>query len=140
VLGGLLEWIVGDTFHSVVFCAFGAYFLSFAGSLSPAFGAYASYAPEGQPAAAGLVAPGFEADFGFLTIWMGLLCLVFLVCALRTHLCNVLVQFTVVLTFMWLTLSHWLAAEGNTALAAKFVTVCIVSLLISWPPPGVGSC
>ncbi len=63
-LGALLEWILGNTFSAVVFGTFGTFWLSFAGTLSPSFAAFASYAPAGEPAAAGLETPGFNASFG----------------------------------------------------------------------------
>ncbi len=61
---GLLEWILGNTFPSVVFSTFGAFFFSFGGTLNPSFAAFASYAPAGQDAAAGLATQGFNASFG----------------------------------------------------------------------------
>lgn len=63
-LGALLEWILGNTFPTVVFGTFGTFWLSFAGTLSPSFAAFSSYAPEGEPGAAGLETQGFNASFG----------------------------------------------------------------------------
>lgn len=63
-IAGLLEWVLGNTFPSVVFCCFGAFFFSFGGTLNPNFGAYAAYAPAGEPASAGLATRGFNASFG----------------------------------------------------------------------------
>jgi succinate-acetate transporter protein len=63
-IAGLLEWVLGNTFPSVVFCCFGAFFFSFGGTLNPSFGAYAAYAPAGEPASAGLATQGFNASFG----------------------------------------------------------------------------
>lgn len=63
-LGGILEWILGNSFTSVVFLTFGAFWLSFGGTLSPSFAAWASFAAEGEPAASGLQARGFNASFG----------------------------------------------------------------------------
>lgn len=48
----------------MVFCTFGAFFLSFAATLTPSFAAFATYAPAGEPAAAGLETQGFNASFG----------------------------------------------------------------------------
>lgn len=64
IIAGLLEWFLGNTFPSVVFSAYGAFFLSFAGTLTPAFNAFAAYAPAGQDAGAGLRTQGFNASFG----------------------------------------------------------------------------
>lgn len=64
IVAGLLEWFLGNTFPSVVFSAYGAFFLSFAGTLTPSFAAFASYAPAGAEPAAGLRTQAFNASFG----------------------------------------------------------------------------
>lgn len=64
MLTGILEWILGNTFPSVVFISFGAFFLSFAGTLTPSFYAYGAYAPAGEDASAGLLTQGFNASLG----------------------------------------------------------------------------
>lgn len=65
LLGGLLEFFLGNTFPSVVFCSFGAFWLSFGGTLLPQFNAYALYAPPtATSGAAGLATQGFNASFG----------------------------------------------------------------------------
>lgn len=66
VLGGILEWVLGNTFPCVVFITFGSFYMSFAGTLNPSFAAYALYAPAGKEAAAGLETPAFNASFGKL--------------------------------------------------------------------------
>ena len=48
----------------MVFCTFAAFFLSFGATLTPAFAAYASYAPDADSSAAGLTTQGFNASFG----------------------------------------------------------------------------
>lgn len=64
ILGGILEWVLGNSFPAVVFLTFGAYWLSFGGTLSPSFAAWSSFAAEGEPAASGLQAQGFNASLG----------------------------------------------------------------------------
>ena len=61
---GVLEWVLGNTFPSVVFCSFGAFFFSFGATLNPSFASYALLAPAGEPATAGLATQGFNASFG----------------------------------------------------------------------------
>ncbi|KAJ9156727.1 hypothetical protein NKR23_g1125 [Pleurostoma richardsiae] len=134
LLGGFLEWILGNTFPSVVFCAFGAFFLSFAATLSPSFAAFSRYAPAGEDAAAGLTTQGFNASFGFFTIWMGVLCLVFLICAFRTNICFVFIFFTLLLAFSFLTAAYWLLGsnyEGNAAMATKMVKAAGASAFVT---------
>ncbi|PBP20369.1 hypothetical protein BUE80_DR008859 [Diplocarpon rosae] len=45
LLGGFLEFILGNTFPFIVFMSFGAFWLSFAATLQPFYAASASYAP-----------------------------------------------------------------------------------------------
>lgn len=64
-VGGMLEWVLGNTFPSVVFTTFGAYWLSFGATLNPSFAAFSSYAPPGAASGAeGLATKGFNASFG----------------------------------------------------------------------------
>jgi hypothetical protein len=65
MVGGLLEFFLGNTFPAVVFFSFGAFWLSFGGTLIPQFNAFGAYAPaDATSAAAGLAAQGFNASFG----------------------------------------------------------------------------
>jgi uncharacterized protein len=64
ILASLLEFLLGNTFPSVVFAAYGAFFFSFGGTLTPSFAAFASYAPAGADPTAGLTSQGFNASFG----------------------------------------------------------------------------
>lgn len=64
ILSGILEFVLGNTFPSVVFLTFGAFWLTFAGTLNPGFAAYASFAADGQAASTGLQSPEFNASFG----------------------------------------------------------------------------
>jgi succinate-acetate transporter protein len=61
---------------------------------------------------------------------MGVLCLVFLICAFRTNICFVFIFFTLLLAFIFLTAAYWLLGsnyEGNAAMATKMVKVSIRS-------------
>jgi len=57
------QWIVGNTFPFVVFGSFGAFWLSFAGTLTPSFNAYGAFSTTSNPAE-GLTVPTFNASFG----------------------------------------------------------------------------
>lgn len=139
LLGGFLEWVLGNTFPSVVFCTFGAFFLSFAATLTPSFAAFATYAPAGEPAAAGLETQGFNASFGFFTLWMAVMCVVFLICAFRVNICFVIIFFTLTLALIFLTATYWLLAAdlaGNAAIAGKMLkasgALCFVTCAFGW--------
>lgn len=68
IIGGVLEWVLGNSFPACVFCSFGGFWFSYGGSLIPSFAAYASYAPaDATSAAEGLTTRGFNASFGKLS-------------------------------------------------------------------------
>jgi succinate-acetate transporter protein len=112
ILGGFLEFILGNTFPFVVFTSFGAFWLTFAATLQPFYYAYGLYAPAGQPETDGLKTTGFNASFGFFLLFMGFLCLIYLVCSIRTNIVFVIIFFTLVLAFGLLTGTYWQTANG----------------------------
>jgi len=112
MVGGFLEFILGNTFPFVVFVSFGAYWLSFAATLQPFYYAYGSYAPAGETEAAGLQTQGFTASFGFFLVFMGVLCLIYLVCSLRTNVVFVVIFFTLVNAFGILSGVYWQLANA----------------------------
>ncbi|KUI56671.1 Protein alcS [Cytospora mali] len=123
---GLLEWVLGNTFPAAIFCTYAAFFLSFGSTLNPSFAAFSSFAPAGEDASTGLTTQAFNAGFGFFLVFMGLLSLIFLVCAFRTNVCFVIVFMALVFTFAFLTVAYWLLAEdyqGNAATANHFVII-----------------
>ena len=55
---------------------------------------------------------------------MGVLCLVYLVCSLRTNVVNVVVYLSMVVAFGLLTGQHFQLAQGNVQLADQLQIVC----------------
>ncbi|KAI0206233.1 GPR1/FUN34/YaaH-class plasma membrane protein [Astrocystis sublimbata] len=123
--GGILEFFLGNTFPSVVFVTFGAFWLSYGGLLLPQFNAYAAYAPpDAASPAAGLETQGFNASFGFVTLSMGILCLMYLICSIRTNIAFVVVFLTLLLTFGLITGAYWALAmdyAANAGFAANLL-------------------
>jgi uncharacterized protein len=107
-LDGICEFILGNTFPCVVFLTFGAFWFTFGGTLTPFYAAVTSY---GDDTAA------FYDSFAYFLIFMGLLCLMYLICALRTNMCLVIILFNFVLAFGFLTTSYFYAADGRAAIA-----------------------
>lgn len=69
LVGGILEWVLGNTFPSVVFCTFGGFYLSYGGTLNPSFAAISSYAPaDATSGTEGLATTGFNASLGKIEI------------------------------------------------------------------------
>lgn len=139
ILGSLGEWIMGNTFPFVVFGSFGAFWLTFACVLDPTYGSfsnYAAYTSTPTDAAAGLTTTGFNAAFGFFCVWMGVLCLIYMICALRTNLVFVGIFFTLVLAFGFLTGAYFHNAQGNATLAGKLIigggACAFVTCILGW--------
>jgi len=112
VLGGLLEFILGNTFPSVVFTSYGAFFLSFAATLQPFYYAYGLYAPPGASETAGLTTVGFTSSFAFFLIFIAVLSLIFLILSIRTNIVFVIIFFTLVIFFTLLSGVYWQSANG----------------------------
>ncbi|KAI0490173.1 GPR1/FUN34/YaaH-class plasma membrane protein [Xylaria cf. heliscus] len=124
-LGGLLEFFLGNTFPSVVFVSFGAFWLSYGGLLLPQLNAYVAYAPpDATSAAEGLQTQGFNASFGFVTLSMTILCLMYFLCSIRTNIAFVIVFLTLIIAFGLITGAYWALAQdytANGAFAAKLL-------------------
>lgn len=112
IIGGLLEFILGNTFPFVVFMSFGGFWLAFAATLQPFYYAYGSYAPAGGSEAEGMTTVGFTSSFAFFLLFMGLLCLVYLVCSLRTNVVFVVIFICLVIAFGLLAGTYWQNANA----------------------------
>ncbi|KAF1361041.1 hypothetical protein EJ07DRAFT_164643 [Lizonia empirigonia] len=119
ILGGIGEWILGNTFPFVVFTSFGAFWLGYGATLVPSYGAYSNYANPAVQGSTGLESVGFNVGIAYFMISMGLLCLIYLVCSLRTNLVFFLIFFTLVPAFALLAATFLLLAQGRAATAAK---------------------
>ncbi|EXJ56432.1 hypothetical protein A1O7_06775 [Cladophialophora yegresii CBS 114405] len=97
VLGGFLEFILGNTFPFVVFSSFGAFWLAFGATLTPYYNASIAYLPS-DPAASSSD-PVFASTFAFFHVYMGVLCFVYLIVALRTNIVFVLIFALLVAAF-----------------------------------------
>ncbi|KAF2673496.1 hypothetical protein BT63DRAFT_467024 [Microthyrium microscopicum] len=127
ILGGLGEWLLGNTFPFVVFSSFGAYWLSLGATFTPAYAAQSAY---GQDTAA------YYASFAFFFVFMGLVCLIYLVCSLRTNVAFVIIFFSLVLAFSCLSATYWQAANGNMATSATLQKasggILFVTCVVGW--------
>ncbi|SRR6266536_78332 len=119
LLGGTLEFILGNTFPFVVFVGYGAFWLAFAATLQPFYYAYGSYAPPGSSEAAGLQTVGFNASFAFFLLFMGLLSLIFLICSLRTNVVFVIIFLSLAPAFGCLAGAYWQLGNSYAAAARE---------------------
>ncbi|EME79659.1 uncharacterized protein MYCFIDRAFT_142753, partial [Pseudocercospora fijiensis CIRAD86] len=127
ILGSLGEFILGNTFPFVVFGSFGAFWLAFAATLQPFYNAYGAYSPDPQAPAKGLDTVGFNASFAFFLLFMGLLCFLYMILALRTNLVFFLIFMTLVPAFGLLAAAYWNLAKGTPAAAASANTYIIAA-------------
>lgn len=148
ILGSIGEFLIGNTFPFVVFGTFGAFWLAFAATLVPWFNAYGAYVTDptqaaaamGNPGnAAGLQQPGFYASFAFFLVFMGLVCLIFLVCSVRTNVVFMVIFLTLVGAFACLAAAYWNLAlvyenPDNVAAVARAGRLQIVSFFLPFPP------
>jgi succinate-acetate transporter protein len=65
-----------------------------------------------------------NSNTAFLLLFMGLLCVVFLICSLRTDVVHVVIFLSLVVAFGLLTGQHFQIAIGNAHLAAGLQIVC----------------
>jgi uncharacterized protein len=132
--GGILEFVLGNTFPFVVFCSYGAFWLTYGATLTPAYNASGAYTP-GDPSA-GIQDATFLSSFAFFLIWMAALSFVYLIISVRTNVVFVLVFLTLCPMYTCLAASDWQAAQGNSAAALSLQHAgggfAFVSCLVGW--------
>ncbi len=132
--GGLLEFVLGNTFPFVVFCSYGAYWFTFGATLTPYYNAYGAYSPDDP--AAGLTDPVFLSTFAFFLLWMGVLSFIYLIASLRTNILFFLIFLTLCPMYCCLAASDWQAAQGNAEAALTLQhaggAMAFMSCLIGW--------
>ncbi|OQV09581.1 hypothetical protein CLAIMM_13688 [Cladophialophora immunda] len=115
MIGSILEFILGNTFPFVVFGSFGAFWLSWAATLTPYYNASIAYDP-GDPTASA-TNPTFASTFAFFHLYMAVLVFIYLICSLRTNICFVLIFVALVPALCLMAASFWKLAEGNVKTA-----------------------
>lgn len=111
IIGSVLEFFLGNTFPFVVFGSFGAFWLTFAATLTPQYNASIAYDPT-HPAQSA-ENPVFAASFAYFQLYMGLLCFVFLICSLRTNIVFVTIFLLLIPAFTLFASVFWKIAEGT---------------------------
>ncbi|KAJ5378631.1 hypothetical protein N7509_011750 [Penicillium cosmopolitanum] len=119
VLSSILEFILGNTFSSVVFGHLGAFCLALGATLTPAFNSAAPYSPEGTNTLAGLHSPGFVNTFAYFFVFMGLLMLIYTICATRTNIIYVVIFASLILVFALLAAAYWQLGKENEVLGNR---------------------
>ncbi|KAK9467065.1 GPR1/FUN34/yaaH family-domain-containing protein [Lipomyces arxii] len=121
VLSGIFEFFLGNTFSFVVFCAFGGFWFSFAGTLIPAFNSVGAYSPTGDNQVLGIVTPRFQASFGFQLLFWAVAVMILLICSVRTNIAFLSLFICLEATFLCLTIGYFTLAEGHSQLGQNIV-------------------
>ncbi|KAH7121569.1 GPR1/FUN34/yaaH family-domain-containing protein [Dactylonectria macrodidyma] len=119
VLGGIGEWILGNTFPATVFCLFGGFWLTFGATIVPGYNAYGLYSKTGE-VADGLSEQQFYATFSFFLVAMTILCAVFMVASIRTNALLFTIFLLLVPTFSCLSASFFAVSHDHAAAAQTF--------------------
>ncbi|KAF4996646.1 hypothetical protein FGRMN_4392 [Fusarium graminum] len=118
ILGGVGEWILGNTFPSTVFFTFGGFWLAFGTTIVPGSGAYSTYSTTGV-AADGLSEPAFYSTFAFFLVAMAILCAIYTVASIRTNIALFTILLLLVPCFGCLATSFFSVGQGKAELALK---------------------
>ncbi|GFF36851.1 protein alcS [Aspergillus udagawae] len=131
VLTSILEFILGNTFPCVVFGTIGAFWFAFGCTMTPAFNAAAPYSTSATDTVAGLHSPDFMNTYAFLFIWMGVLMLIFLICATRTNAVYVVIFATLTLVFVFLSAAYWRLAVADALVGNRLIVAAGASLFVA---------
>jgi succinate-acetate transporter protein len=78
----------------------------------------------------------FFSFVGFFQLWMGVLCLIYMICALRTNMVFVGIFFSLVCAFGCLAGAYWHLAEANVGTATTLIVAggacTFVTCMLGW--------
>ncbi|KAL5536559.1 hypothetical protein ACEPAF_381 [Sanghuangporus sanghuang] len=124
-LACIMEWIIGNTFPSVVFGLLGGLWISYAILLQPSFGIAASFATTDEAtssataAAAGSATSAYNDGVGFYFLIWGIFCLVLFLASLRTNVAFAAFFFFLIIMFELLAAAYFAIGEGEVSKALK---------------------
>ena len=122
IIGGIGEWILGNTFSSCLFFTYGAFWLVQGATLQPFFGVGAAYSPTGNTLE-GATTPEYYATVAFYLVFLAVLTAMFVVCAIRTNVVLLAALVFLVVAFGCVAGTYFQLAEGNVALAGRLQIV-----------------
>ncbi|KAF4338981.1 GPR1 [Fusarium beomiforme] len=118
LLGGIGEWILGNTFPSTVFFTFGGFWFSFGTTIVPDSGAYSTYSTDGT-AAKGLANPQFYSTFAFFLVSVAILCTIYAIASIRTNIAFFSLFVLLVPCFGCLSAAFFAASQGKADLSLR---------------------
>lgn len=120
----IMEWVIGNTFPSVVFGSFGGFFISYGIINQPSIGIAASFAPAADAsngitaATAGASTASYNLGLGMFFLSFGILNFIFFLCSLRTNVFFVILFATITPAIELLAAGYFHFAAGNVAAAS----------------------
>ncbi|KAJ6555396.1 GPR1/FUN34/yaaH family-domain-containing protein [Mycena vulgaris] len=114
-IGGVFEWVLGNTFPFVVFSTFGGFWFSLGVLFDPSK-QIASAFTDGTTSA-------FNHGVQFYFTFWAVLCTLYLIASLRTNVVFAYVFATLVLTFSFLAAGYRQAGLGNAAMSLTYLKV-----------------
>ncbi|KAL4812417.1 GPR1/FUN34/yaaH family-domain-containing protein [Aspergillus spinulosporus] len=113
ILGGIGEWIIGNTFSCAIFFTYGR-------RVMPFFASGMNYSPTGN-SFEGQQTGEYAATIAFYYLFLGLLTFIYLICSIRTNVCLFSALFLLVITFSLVAGAFFQIANGAHELAEKLL-------------------
>ncbi|KAL2833592.1 GPR1/FUN34/yaaH family-domain-containing protein [Aspergillus pseudoustus] len=118
LLGGIGEWIIGNTFSCALFFTYGTFWLVQGATLMPFFATGTNYSPTGN-SLEGQQTESYAASVAFYYVFLALLTFIYLICSIRTNICLFTALFLLVITFSLTAGSFFQLANGEAELAHR---------------------
>ncbi|KAF7586603.1 hypothetical protein BBP40_008630 [Aspergillus hancockii] len=118
ILGGIGEWIIGNTFSCALFFTYGTFWIVQGTSLIPFFATGLLYSPTSN-VMDGMQTPSYNATVAYYYVSLTILTFVYTICSIRTNVCLFTALFLLVIAFALFAGTHFQLALGHAALAAR---------------------
>ncbi|KAE8352033.1 GPR1/FUN34/yaaH family-domain-containing protein [Aspergillus coremiiformis] len=118
ILGGIGEWLIGNTFSCALFFTYGTFWIVQGTGLMPLFATGLHYSSSGN-ALEGMQSPSYNATLGFYYVALTLITFVYTICSIRTNICIFTALFLLVITFALFAATYFQLALGEAALALR---------------------
>ncbi|KAJ6264993.1 hypothetical protein Dda_1148 [Drechslerella dactyloides] len=136
LIGGLFEFILGNTFAFVVFTSFAGFWMTLGGTLTPSFNAMGWYSESGTNILEGDNSAMFNASYGFYVLAWAMLTFIYLICSLRTNVVYVILFATLDAVYGLLVGVYFAIADGEKDFAHTLLVTAgacgLVSALSGW--------
>ncbi|KAJ8087011.1 hypothetical protein AAF712_002585 [Marasmius tenuissimus] len=116
IIGGAMEWILGNTFPFVVFSTFGGFWLALGVTQDPMHAVSSAFTATG-----GLASPALNSGLMFYFAFWGAICFIYFIASLRTHCVFAFILGTLVFGFACLSAGYGRLAKGDADAALDLI-------------------